>query len=116
MNEKNLQLSVHLSIRQNTSASAGHVLAPGVMKPRLTVSSGSCSMKPSTPKMVCPEQSRFPEEKNMTDIQNARILMIATDGCAHSELLLPLQTLRQTRASVETAAPDETSERAQITR
>ena len=51
----------------------------------------------------------------MTDIQKARILMIATDGFEQSELLLPLQKLRQKGATVEIAAPDKTREPGQIT-
>jgi protease I len=51
----------------------------------------------------------------MTDIQKARILMIATDGFEQSELLLPLQKLRQKGATVEIAGPDKTREVGQIT-
>ena len=50
----------------------------------------------------------------MTDIQKARILIIATDGFEQSELLVPLQKLREKGAMVEIAAPDKTRERSEI--
>ncbi|WP_119274434.1 type 1 glutamine amidotransferase domain-containing protein [Taklimakanibacter deserti] len=50
----------------------------------------------------------------MTDIRKARILIIATDGFEQSELLVPLQKLREKGAVVEIAAPDKTRERSEI--
>jgi protease I len=50
----------------------------------------------------------------MTDIQKARILMIATDGFEQSELLVPLQKLREKGVTVEIAAPKKTREPGEI--
>jgi len=41
----------------------------------------------------------------MTDIKNARILIIATDGFEQSELTVPRDTLKQAGAKVEVASP-----------
>lgn len=46
----------------------------------------------------------------MTDINKARILIIATDGFEQSELLVPLEQLRAKGATVEVAAPEKTRE------
>jgi protease I len=51
----------------------------------------------------------------MTEIQQARILVLATDGFEQSELLVPLEQLRARGAKVEVAAPDKTMEPGQIT-
>lgn len=42
----------------------------------------------------------------MTDINNARILIIATNGFEQAELEVPRDTLRQAGATVEVASPD----------
>jgi protease I len=44
----------------------------------------------------------------MTDIRQARILILATDGYEQSELRKPLDQLRQAGATVHVAAPDKT--------
>ncbi|MXP62748.1 type 1 glutamine amidotransferase [Roseomonas sp. M0104] len=46
----------------------------------------------------------------MTDINQARILIVATDGFEQPELLVPLEQLRAKGAKVEVAAPDKTRE------
>ncbi|HWL79894.1 MAG TPA: type 1 glutamine amidotransferase domain-containing protein [Roseomonas sp.] len=46
----------------------------------------------------------------MTDIKQARILIVATDGFEQSELLVPLEQLRARGATVEVAAPEKTRE------
>lgn len=50
----------------------------------------------------------------MTDIQKARILVIATDGFEQSELMVPVEKLREKGATVEIAAPDKTRQRGEI--
>lgn len=51
----------------------------------------------------------------MTAITEARILILATDGYEQSELMVPLQELRQAGAKVEVAAPEKTRQPGQIT-
>ncbi|MFC7552589.1 type 1 glutamine amidotransferase domain-containing protein [Pseudoroseomonas wenyumeiae] len=51
----------------------------------------------------------------MTDIRQARILVLATDGFEQSELLVPVEQLRAKGATVEVAAPEKTMEPGQIT-
>ncbi|MDJ0387371.1 type 1 glutamine amidotransferase domain-containing protein [Roseomonas sp. E05] len=46
----------------------------------------------------------------MTDINQARILIVATDGFEQPELLVPLEQLRARGAKVEVAAPEKTRE------
>ena len=43
----------------------------------------------------------------MPSIEKARILIMATDGFEQSELMVPLEKLRQAGATVEVAAPEE---------
>jgi protease I len=50
----------------------------------------------------------------MTDIKDARILILATDGFEQSELEKPLNQLRQAGATVEVAAPEKTMEEGAI--
>jgi len=50
----------------------------------------------------------------MTDIQNATILIMATDGFEQSELMEPLQALRNAGATVRVAAPGKTREQGRI--
>jgi protease I len=50
----------------------------------------------------------------MTDIRNARILILATDGFEQLELQVPLEGLRKAGAAVEIAAPEKTREPGQI--
>ena len=42
----------------------------------------------------------------MTDIKSAKILILATDGFEQSELMVPLEKLREAGATVEVASPD----------
>ena len=42
----------------------------------------------------------------MTDITSAKILILATDGFEQSELMVPLEKLREAGATVEIASPD----------
>jgi protease I len=51
----------------------------------------------------------------MTDIRQARILVLATDGFEQSELLVPVEQLRAKGATVEVASPEKTMEPGQIT-
>ncbi|MBO1074854.1 type 1 glutamine amidotransferase domain-containing protein [Roseomonas marmotae] len=51
----------------------------------------------------------------MTDIRQARILVLATDGFEQSELLVPVEQLRAKGATVEVAAPEKTMEPGHIT-
>jgi protease I len=46
----------------------------------------------------------------MTEIRQARILILATDGFEQSELLVPLEQLRAKGATVDVAAPEKTRE------
>jgi protease I len=46
----------------------------------------------------------------MTEIRQARILILATDGFEQSELLLPLEQLRAKGATVDVVAPEKTRE------
>jgi protease I len=55
--------------------------------------------------MGAPPQS-IPKEAQMTDIANARILIIATHGFEQSELEFPRDQLRAKGATVEVATPD----------
>lgn len=50
----------------------------------------------------------------MTDIKQARILIIATDGYEQSELTVPLDSLRKAGATVDVASPSETREPGKI--
>jgi protease I len=50
----------------------------------------------------------------MTDINQARILILATDGYEQSELMKPLEGLRQAGARVDVAAPEKTLEPGKI--
>jgi protease I len=50
----------------------------------------------------------------MTDIKQARILILATDGFEQSELMKPLEGLRQAGAHVDVSAPDKTREPGRI--
>src|ERR1700743_3511892 len=46
------------------------------------------------------------EEPPMTDIENARILIIATNGFEQAELEVPRDKLRKAGARVDVASPD----------
>src|SRR6478609_6615175 len=48
------------------------------------------------------------QETAMTDIHDARILILATDGFEQSELEKPLSKLREAGATVTVASPDKT--------
>src|SRR4051812_26374193 len=48
------------------------------------------------------------KETAMTDIHDARILIMATDGFEQSELEKPLSKLREAGATVTVASPDKT--------
>jgi protease I len=68
-----------------------------------------------------PASSRFgglissrQEKSTMTDIKQARILIIATDGFEQAELTVPLQKLREAGATVEVASPEKTREPGKI--
>ena len=50
----------------------------------------------------------------MTDISQARILILATDGYEQSELRVPLNKLREAGATVDVAAPSKTREPGRI--
>ena len=50
----------------------------------------------------------------MTDIKQARIAILATDGFEQSELMVPLQSLRQAGATVEVVSPSKTLQPGQI--
>lgn len=50
----------------------------------------------------------------MTDISQARILIMATDGYEQSELMVPLRKLREAGATVEVASPEKTREPGKI--
>lgn len=50
----------------------------------------------------------------MTDISQARILIMATDGYEQSELMVPLRKLREAGATVDVAAPAKTLEPGRI--
>jgi protease I len=50
----------------------------------------------------------------MTDISQARILIMATDGYEQSELMVPLRKLREAGATVDVAAPAKTLEPGKI--
>jgi protease I len=54
-------------------------------------------------------------ESDMTDIRQARILVLATDGFEQSELLVPVEQLRAKGATVHVAAPEKTREPGHIT-
>lgn len=50
----------------------------------------------------------------MTDITDAKILILATDGFEQSELMKPLEDLRARGATVEVAAPEKTMKPGEI--
>jgi protease I len=55
-----------------------------------------------------------PKEASMTAITEARILIMATDGFEQSELMVPLQKLKEKGATVEVAAPSKTLDQGKI--
>ena len=50
----------------------------------------------------------------MTDIGQAKILILATDGFEQSELMKPLQQLKQAGATVHVASPEKTMKPGEI--
>src|SRR5947209_299571 len=50
------------------------------------------------------------QEASMTDITQARVLIVATDGFEQVELTTPLNDLRQAGATVDVASPAQTRE------
>jgi protease I len=60
-----------------------------------------------SPGEACPlPDPAFEQEVEMPDIKQSRILIMATDGFEQSELMVPLQKLKESGAIVHVATPD----------